>query len=85
MANDAFVAFLVGMLAGVVLGVVISGILAAISNSIERDRKQITESPKSIREIFRGRCPYSDEICESWNCKECIVEDQERMWTKEDY
>ena len=85
MTNDAYVAFLVGILVGIVLGIVISGILAAISNSIERDSRRIKESPKNIREIFRGRCPYTDEICESWNCKECIVEDRELMQTKEDY
>ena len=85
MANDAFVAFLVGMLAGLVLGIVISGIMAAIADSIERDSRRIKESPKSIREIFRGRCPYTDKICESWNCEECVIEQQERIWTKEDY
>ena len=31
-------------------------------------------------EYFEGRCPYTDNPCYDWNCKECEVEKDEREW-----
>jgi len=28
--------------------------------------------------LFDGRCPYTDEKCDNWNCQECKVEEEER-------
>lgn len=35
------------------------------------------------REIFGGRCPYTDELCDSWECDTCAVEQAERQMLKD--
>lgn len=85
MTNDVLVAFFIGMASGLVLGIVIASVLAAIANSIERGEKK--EAPifdrEHHREYFRGRCPYTNEYCESWNCEKCVIEDRERRFMEE--
>jgi hypothetical protein len=34
---------------------------------------------KWAKEHFKGKCPYTSKKCEDWNCKECLVERQERI------
>ncbi len=37
------------------------------------------------RELFNGRCPYTDELCDSWECDTCEVEQEELELLKEFY
>ena len=32
------------------------------------------------REYFIGICPYTDNPCDDWHCRECEVEQREREW-----
>lgn len=32
------------------------------------------------REYFNGICPYTDNTCDDWHCRECEVEQREREW-----
>ena len=34
------------------------------------------------RKLFKGRCPYTDEPCEDWECQKCPVEQRERELMK---
>lgn len=35
----------------------------------------------SDRELFHGKCPYTGNPCNDWNCLECEIERQEREWS----
>lgn len=37
------------------------------------------------KELFNGKCPYTDKPCENWNCNECKIEQEEREYLKEEY
>ena len=30
------------------------------------------------RNLFKGRCPYTDKLCTVWKCEKCPVELRER-------
>lgn len=32
------------------------------------------------KELFNGKCPYTSEPCEDWNCIECEVNREEQEW-----
>ena len=31
---------------------------------------------------FNYRCPYTERLCQFWDCENCKVEEQERRWMK---
>lgn len=33
--------------------------------------------------LFDGKCPYTDEPCDSWDCENCEVEAEEDKWLEE--
>ena len=33
--------------------------------------------------MSRARCPYTDEPCRSWDCKNCSVTKEELEWMEE--
>ena len=37
------------------------------------------------RELFDSHCPYTDELCDSWECDTCEVEQEELQMRKELY
>lgn len=37
----------------------------------------MTDIDEYGRELFKGRCPYTDKKCESWKCEDCEVEKAE--------
>lgn len=43
----------------------------------------MTKSDTSMRDRSGGRCPYTDEPCESWECVDCEVEAEEGRWLEE--
>lgn len=49
----------------------------------ERDRIYYDEDRWSDKELFHGKCPYTGEPCEFFNCHECEVEMREREYAKE--
>lgn len=38
------------------------------------------KTEQAIIDRFKGRCPYTDKKCESWECSKCPVEKEERKW-----
>ena len=36
----------------------------------------------TYREIFKGKCPYTNKKCDDWNCKECKVNKEEEKSLK---
>ena len=40
-------------------------------------------SDSYYRYIFGGKCPYTDEPCETFECEDCEVNKQEKDWIKE--
>ena len=43
----------------------------------------MTKSDTSMRDLFGGYCPYTNEPCDSWDCENCEVEAEERDWMEE--
>ena len=37
------------------------------------------------KELFDSHCPYTDELCDSWECDTCEVEQAEQQMLKESY
>ena len=35
------------------------------------------------KEKFNGKCPYTNKLCEDWDCLNCKVEEEEREYMKE--
>ena len=38
------------------------------------------KTEQSVIDRFKGRCPYTDKKCKSWECDKCPVEKEERKW-----
>ena len=37
----------------------------------------------TMKERFNGRCPYTDDPCETFDCSNCEVEQDEAEWLTE--
>lgn len=37
------------------------------------------------KELFKGRCPYTNKECKIWLCQYCLVEHRERRYMKKAY
>ena len=37
---------------------------------------------KADKELFKGKCPYTNKPCKIWICQYCLVEHRERRWMR---
>ena len=53
-----------------------------IANEIIDDiiKGAIKKPDEYAKELFDGKCPYTSKKCESFNCTECKVEEEERRF-----
>lgn len=82
--NDAFVAFWCGMLCGMVVGIMIFSVIVAIkTGEFKRPGAFVREKfDPDARQIFGGRCPYTDAPCTTFACGTCNVEAAECEYLK---
>ena len=81
--NDAFVAFWCGMLCGMIVGIMIFSVIIAIkTGALKMHGRADEDMAPDDRQIFGGRCPYTDDPCTTFACGTCNVEEAEREYLK---
>ena len=81
------IGIIIGLLAGTFLGMILTSLMAAASRedryreALNKDTKESTDvannSDTWAKEYFKGKCPYTSQDCDKWNCKSCEVEAEE--------